>query len=62
MDRFPVSASDLAQASWRRYPGFTKPAKIRLTLPAECNGPLWFWRTSIDSAAGTDSAISTMTT
>lgn len=38
----------LVEAGGATYPGFTAPAKIRLTLPAECNGRLWFWRTSIN--------------
>ena len=42
----------LVEAGGATYAGFTAPAKIRLTLPAECNGRLWFWRTSISWGRG----------
>jgi len=38
----------LVEAGGYTYSGFKKPAKVRLTLPAECNGRLWFWRTSVN--------------
>jgi hypothetical protein len=37
----------LIETGGATYPGFKKPAKIRLRLPAECNGRNWFWSMTI---------------
>jgi opacity protein-like surface antigen len=38
----------IVESGGATYPGFRKPAKIRLRLPAECNGRNWFWLMTIN--------------
>lgn len=34
------------------YASFTRPARVRLSLSAECEGQAWFWHTTIKSGRG----------
>lgn len=45
--RTALGFGKLIEPGGATYEGFTAPAKVRLSLPAECRGRNWFWSTTV---------------